>query len=354
MGILNTEVEITLNSATIKYYENLGYEILRKRNKWGKITVPRGTKLKVAFSDLQIYSGIKLDAECDNCGATYKIYNENYRKTNRDGKIYCNKCAKKLFNSGINHPLYKPDISQEERENGRFYPEYVDFIKRVLKRDDYTCQCCGKKSESDMNVHHLNGYNWCIEKRTDDTNGISLCETCHSNFHAIYGNGYNTREQFEEWIGYKLNELKEFDGELTPTRKIFSYEESKIYNSATEYIIAHNMKSTSSIYHVCKRDKNHRTVNGQHLFWYDEYIMMSEEEILKIVNRKLIRNRKKVICLTTNKIYDSIREASEKEHISASSISNCCEKKQESVVSKQDNRRTRWMFYDEYLESIIK
>lgn len=351
MGILNTEVEITLNSATIKYYESLGYDIPRERNKWRKLTVPRGTKLLVSFFDLQKCSNIILDAECDNCGKKYKIYNENYQKTNHNGKIYCNACSKKLFNSGTNHPLYREDIDLDDRERGRLFPGYVDFIKRVLARDNYTCQCCGKtKYEVKLQVHHLDSYNWCIEKRTDDTNGITLCECCHSNFHAKYGKGNNTKEQFEEWLGNITLELEAFCGEINYARKIYCYEEDKIYNSAQEYATMHNLRSTSGIYHVCNNEFPYKTVKNNHLFWFDEYIVLTPDEIRDRIDTKLLRhNKKSVICLTTNKIYESITEGSINENVNKNSIAHCCHHRYNNALNK-NGELTQWMFYDEYLK----
>ena len=106
-----------------------------------------------------------------------------------------------------NNNNWNADKTDEERENGRKYLEYTYFIKRVLARDKYTCQCCGNKGQN-LEVHHLDGYEWCKEKRTDDTNGITLCHNCHKNFHSIYGNGGNTKEQFDEWFGSIIKLLK--------------------------------------------------------------------------------------------------------------------------------------------------
>ena len=63
--------------------------------------------------------------------------------------------------------------TQQERLNDRKFSGYSEFVKMVLARDNYTCQCCGTNN-NDMRVHHLDGYNWCKEKRIDVTNGITL------------------------------------------------------------------------------------------------------------------------------------------------------------------------------------
>lgn len=70
--------------------------------------------------------------------------------------------------------------------------DYKHFIQNVLERDNHTCQCCGSKTNTV--VHHLNGYVWCVEGRTNVNNGITLCNTCHLDFHTKYGFKSNTKE----------------------------------------------------------------------------------------------------------------------------------------------------------------
>lgn len=88
-----------------------------------------------------------------------------------------------------------------DNENIKFRKtyEFKQWVKQVYKRDNYTCQCCGERGRK-LNAHHLDSYNWCIDKRTDVNNGVTLCENCHNNFHNIYGRGNNTKQQFEEWL----------------------------------------------------------------------------------------------------------------------------------------------------------
>ena len=100
---------------------------------------------------------------------------------------------------GENNPNYNPNLTDEEREKGRNIEGYDDFIIDVLKKDNYTCQCCGQYGGS-LRVHHLNGYNWDKEHRTDVNNGIALCEDCHKEYHKIYGYGDNTIAQFREFL----------------------------------------------------------------------------------------------------------------------------------------------------------
>ena len=83
----------------------------------------------------------------------------------------------------------------------------------VWKRDNFTCQCCGKTiNDIVLNAHHIRNFSDCEELRYDVDNGITLCEECHSmfspnGFHHIYGVKNNTREQLEEYIEQRKQHL---------------------------------------------------------------------------------------------------------------------------------------------------
>jgi len=49
---------------------------------------------------------------------------------------------------------------------------------KVFKRDDFTCQKCGKKGIY-LEAHHINGFAEFPELRFDVSNGITLCKNCH-------------------------------------------------------------------------------------------------------------------------------------------------------------------------------
>ena len=82
-------------------------------------------------------------------------------------------------------------------------PEYLEWTRSVLERDEYTCQCCGSKINPQ--AHHVFNYSSYPELRVDIDNGITLCESCHApyisgSFHNIFGIRNNTREQLDLYI----------------------------------------------------------------------------------------------------------------------------------------------------------
>lgn len=58
-------------------------------------------------------------------------------------------------------------------------PGYSDFRAKVLKRDKRKCQMPGCKSRRRLQVHHVLTYSSTSSLRTESSNGITLCRTCH-------------------------------------------------------------------------------------------------------------------------------------------------------------------------------
>lgn len=157
---------------------------------------------------------------CEKCG-------KEYRSGRKNGKL-CSDCyhsivgkqgAKHLIKYmkipehnpwygkqrfGKDNPNYNPDKTDEEREKGRNIEGYTIWVDSVYKRDNYTCQCCGDNKGGNLVAHHKDGYHWCKERRLDISNGVTLCNKYHKQFHATYGYNNNTEEQFNEFINNML------------------------------------------------------------------------------------------------------------------------------------------------------
>ncbi len=127
------------------------------------------------------------------CGEKNKITFANFQQGKR-----CRKCGIEK-NSGKNNPCYNHNITDEEREIGRNYPEYREWVKSVYKRDDYTCQKCFQRGGK-LVAHHIEGYANNKDIRTDINNGITFCSDCHHEFHRIYGKKNVNRLQLEEFL----------------------------------------------------------------------------------------------------------------------------------------------------------
>lgn len=360
MGLITEWVEVGVINKTIKHYENLGYNIPKILNTKGKLYVKPGTKIIVRVEHLTIGSNCLVEVECDECQERYFIPYCSYLRFNHNGKIYCNHCNSKIFCSGTNAWNYNPN--RNENEKFRDSKEYKTFVKNVLARDNYTCQCCGKKSEADMEVHHLYGYAKFPEYRIDQTQALSLCVNCHKAFHFWHGQhyGYNnkgncTKEQFEEWFGNIIKELNVYDGVLTATRKVYCIDNDTIYDSAEDICKDLGIYGRTQIYNVCNQTRQH-TTEGYHFLWYDDYIKMSRQEIDEYVYKcdNPIEYRK-IICLETMEIFDKPNDACLKygESKNVPMIIKAC-KEMRPALKDEFGNKLYWMYYDEYLEKIEK
>lgn len=356
MSLLDTEVEVGLYGGNIKYYENLGYHIPRKINKYGKLTFTYGTKIVVNVNDLPRCSNVKVNVDCDCCKKIYKLSYYDYVTHLHNSMNYCSKCASKILISGENHYLWDFNKSEDERILKRgTINGYNEFIKSVLYRDNYMCQCCGI-TNTKLNVHHINSYDWYIDGRTDVNNAITLCETCHKNFHMKYGKGKNTKKQFDEWIGYVYTLPSEITKSLPTNKKVYCYENNKIYNSARDFCKEFSIKNTSYVYMICNNKEyvnqkcnmkfTAQTIKGMHVLWYDDYLKMNKEELKNYIYKKQGIKIRKVICNNENKIFNSQSEASRYYMIGRKSINRCCNGLIEYCVNK-NGEKMFFSFLDE-------
>lgn len=167
-----------------------GYTLLTKKEEY------RNVKTKVEY-------------KCDK-GHTNYMKPEHFIYENRhiSGRRRCPTCAIEN-NSGENHYNYNPNLTDEERIEGRSNKKNEIWRKAIYKRDNYLCKKCNTKHKT-LNAHHINNYSSNKKERFNLKNGITLCSDCHNMFHQIYGKENNTIVQLNEYLGSEFIP-KEFD-----------------------------------------------------------------------------------------------------------------------------------------------
>jgi hypothetical protein len=189
LAILESEVWVGLSSKTIWHYENLGYQIPRIKNKWGKIQYKQGEKLKVKIEHLQKGSMVEVTKICDDCGKyiknqPYKAVIHHREKT--DGKDRCNECGAK-YNGNmrkVNIPYVKT-LKFYALNNDAIYL-LREFSGKNIKspteinystEDIYLWNCPDCNSEYEMKVvvrtYHKSNCPYCSGSRVNDTNSLA-------------------------------------------------------------------------------------------------------------------------------------------------------------------------------------
>lgn len=161
----------------------------------------RTEHMKIIYKGKGNHNYKRFKKPCDGCGDVIKV--RQYELKNLKHNFCSRACFIKnigRFYSGENNNNWNHNLSTEERVKNRSYPEYYKWRENVYSRDHYTCQSCGSSESGTLNAHHIENYSENIDKRTCLDNGITLCESCHTDFHKTYGFTGNNLDQLIEYL----------------------------------------------------------------------------------------------------------------------------------------------------------
>ncbi|GGF88422.1 zinc-ribbon domain-containing protein [Paenibacillus abyssi] len=122
MAIWEEYVEVTVGCRNNSHYEALGYVIPRRRDKQGRLAIPRGTKITVKISDLPAHSNVKLTKVCDECSA--EVANQSYNmimRERREGKDRCKECSYERMR------VTKLTSTPKAKSFGHKFPELISY-----------------------------------------------------------------------------------------------------------------------------------------------------------------------------------------------------------------------------------
>lgn len=147
------------------------YEVNPTRLKWG-----RGTTCSRRCS--YILRGHKSEHNirrvCIHCGRIFAIAAAKLKEERGLGQ-YCSRECRDAHRIGPAHPQYINGLHQH-----RYGPHWYATRRAVVKRDNHTCQHCGR-TDGYMHVHHIRPFRLfaSADEANQMSNLITLCGACH-------------------------------------------------------------------------------------------------------------------------------------------------------------------------------
>lgn len=102
------------------------------------------------------YKNKSYEGTCDYCGKIIMIKEYGLTRKNNYCSQECKSEHQKIIllgennpnfgNRGSKNPLYRHDLTEEDRVDRSMLENYNNFVNDVYKRDNYTCQICGQKN----------------------------------------------------------------------------------------------------------------------------------------------------------------------------------------------------------------
>jgi hypothetical protein len=144
-------------------------------------------------------------------------------------------------------------------------------------------------------------------------------------------------------------------------RRVMQFDKNKnlvnIFKSLSEAGIYTNI-NFKAISNCCLRKSK---VSGGFIFCYEDeydenYINEIAEHLKHTTNNgRLIgekhRGARKIICINTKEIFNTIKEASKRYNIGCPHISSCCNKKRKTTGKHLvTGEQLKWMYYEDYIK----
>lgn len=304
------------------------------------------------------------DSTIESMANKFKLARQTITRYLKQGNLV-NWCDYKPF-SRKPTAIFKKDIYNKTIKNKAIKIKNIIQYKKGIKYKKVIC----------LN----NNQTYCsLTKATELSGATNICNCCKNN--SIYS-GINTNGEYLQWQYYnefliepkQLLTNKQIDVILFKNKqrtKIICLNTMMIFNSITEAGERYNIKWIGNIVSNCRNKRNHTGVDeetGEYLQWqyYNDFLIkpklvLSNEEIDKCLleKQKIVglknggKGKKKVICINTREIFNSIREANDFYKLSGIGVSACCNPKNRHKSAGKHSvtgEKLIWMYYDEYLK----
>ena len=148
----------------------------------------------------------------------------------------------------------------------------------------------------------------------------------------------------------RYSRLQGIENYSNNTREVICLETKIIYNSIQE---AEKENKCTNVGGCCKGV--YKTSGGLHWMYLDEYNLATPEKIQEKINLKREGvagskngNSQSVICLNTNQVFETIKEATH--WCKSTGVSNVCRKRKGTAGKHPETgEKLKWMYYDDWL-----
>ena len=175
----------------------------------------------------------------------------------------------------------------------------------------------------------------------------NICQVCRGDKLSTGGLQF---AYFEEHKEYKLKELPVHEkGNHPCARKIICINDKKIFSSVIEASEYYGITYQNLHQVVLGKNKATQSEDGKWLqfAYYEE----GKTYKLKAIDESKIKKPKKVICLTTNQVFESTNQAAEIMGVNQSKISMVCNGKRSYTGKLPDGTKLKWAFHEEHLSN---
>jgi len=166
-----------------------------------------------------------VDKECPVCGCNFTVPFKNRRFTHCSN--HCS--AKNKWSIGVysDKLLFDGDdthLTQEQAKRRRSRKDHKDWSFAVYKRDNFTCNICGKRGGV-LHAHHILKFTKFKDFRYLIDNGVCLCASCHRSLEAGLRMGSEKAFIITKVIGFRMSR---FLRDCFDLRKVLKNDRSRV------------------------------------------------------------------------------------------------------------------------------
>lgn len=292
------------------------------------------------------------------CGKSYDIYIENMNCIIEVNGIQhyeeggFNNIDGMTLEQEVANDKYKKDLAIT---NGVEYYIYIDARKSDI---DFIIQSI--KNNQDFNsLFNIKNISWENVITNSSTSDVITIRDLYNQGKSVpeiekivHLSGTVIQRKLHALTKYGLCKYKGVEECFKPVVCLNTKEEfSNLQDAGKAYSIDPN-----GISYCCRGLRNRRTAgkleDGTKLTWLfkEDYELKNEKEIQEIIRKSTIKpvGSKKVICLNTMEVFDSLKQA-QKVYPDAKSISDCCRHiAKSSGTHPTTQEKLKWRYYSEY------